>query len=106
MDSLDKILKCLNILLDVAAQSNRNIIIDQVSKIAQINSRKFEYIFVKYYQPNIYESTRRRKMKFFEKYKRRAVVLVPSNEVYNNCLANHNQFKNESFINLINDMKG
>ena len=45
-------------------------------------------------------------MKFFEKYKRRAVVLVPSNEVYNNCLANHNQFKNESFINLINDMKG
>ena len=49
MDSLDKILKCLNILLDVAAQSNRNIIIDQVSKIAQINSRNFEYIFVKYY---------------------------------------------------------
>ena len=30
MELLDKALKCMNILMDIAAQSNRNIIIDQV----------------------------------------------------------------------------
>ena len=29
-DLLDKILKCMNTLMDLAAQSNRNIILDQV----------------------------------------------------------------------------
>jgi hypothetical protein len=45
-------------------------------------------------------------MKLFEKYNRRAIVLVSTDEVYNNSLTQHDQSKNESFINLINDMKG
>ena len=30
-DLLDKVLKCMNILMDIAAQTNRNVIIDQVN---------------------------------------------------------------------------
>jgi len=47
-------------LLEIASQSNRNIIIDQ---------------------PNVYESTKRRKMKLFENWQRRAIVIIPSDQV-------------------------
>lgn len=84
MELLDKVLKCMNVLIDIAAQANRNVLIDQ---------------------PNIYESTRRRKIKIFEKYKCRAVVILPSYETYNEKLSTNEQISNESFTNLINDMK-
>ena len=48
-------------LLEIASQSNRNIIIDQ---------------------PNVYESTKRGKMKLFENWQRRAIVIIPSDQVY------------------------
>ncbi len=37
LEPMDKILKCMNILMEIACQSNRNVIIDQVHHKFQIN---------------------------------------------------------------------
>lgn len=52
----------------------------------------------------MYQSTRNRKMKLFEKYRRRAVVLMPSSSEYQELLAK-NENVNESYMILVNDMK-
>jgi len=45
-------------------------------------------------------------MKIFDKYKCRAVVLMPSFEAYNQILTKLEQSANESYLSLVNDMKG
>jgi tRNA uridine 5-carbamoylmethylation protein Kti12 len=82
-DFLDKNLKCMNSLIELASQSNRNIIIDQ---------------------PNIYKSTRRRKMKLFDDYKKICVVIVTPDE--DHCQFMNKKSDQESFITIMNDMKG
>lgn len=84
MELLDKVLKCMNVLIEVATQSNRNIILDQ---------------------PNVYESARRRKTKMFEKFKCRAVVIIPSDEVYSKISKQNEQAKIDSHKTLVTNMK-
>jgi hypothetical protein len=45
-------------------------------------------------------------MRLFEKYSHRAMILVGSDEYYNELLSKHEQNKSDYFTNLINDMKG
>ena len=48
-------------------------------------------------------------MRIFDKYKRRAVVIMPCFEAYNEILSKNNnieQSTNEACTSLVNDMKG
>lgn len=55
---------------------------------------------------NVYVSSRRRKLKLFQDYKRKAVVLVPNDELYKERLSlAEKEDGKEISINLINDMK-
>ncbi|CAN7995447.1 unnamed protein product, partial [Ixodes hexagonus] len=58
---IDKSTKCLNKLLELASKTPRNYILDQT---------------------NVYPSAQRRKMRPFEGFKRRAVVIVPTDEEF------------------------
>lgn len=58
---IDKSTKCLNKLLELAARTPRNYILDQT---------------------NVYPSAQRRKMRPFDGFKRKAVVIVPTDEEY------------------------
>ncbi|XP_064490069.1 heterogeneous nuclear ribonucleoprotein U-like protein 1 [Ornithodoros turicata] len=58
---IDKSTKCLNKLLEMASQAPRHYILDQT---------------------NVYPSAQRRKMRPFEGFKRKAVVIVPTDEEY------------------------
>lgn len=60
-DIFDKIGRCMNRLIEIAAMLKRNIILDQ---------------------NNVYASARRRKMKLFTGYNRKAVIIIPSDEIY------------------------
>jgi hypothetical protein len=74
----------MNILLEIASQSNRNIIIDQ---------------------PNVYESTRRRKMKLFENWQRRAIVIIPTDQAYIERMSIAEKCGREICTSLVDDMK-
>lgn len=56
---IEKCTRCLNILLDIAAKRRRNYILDQT---------------------NVYPTAQKRKMSYFNGFKRKAVVIVPSEE--------------------------
>ena len=87
-DLLEKMLKCMNVMLDVGSQTTRNYIIDQ---------------------SNVYASTRRRKMKMFEKFQtRKAIVLIQTYDVYKEekfPLVLNQQINKETFTELVHDMK-
>ena len=112
-DFLDKLLKCMNALCEIAAQTNRNVILDQVGIIFDQRGRENEKespnveIFCSP-QPNLYESTRRRQMRPFAHYdKRRAVVIMPDAEAFKRRIADMEPKDNKDmFADLINDFKG
>lgn len=54
----------------------------------------------------MYESTRRRKLNLFENWQRRAVVILPKDQVYLDRLSNAEKNGKEILISLIDDMKG
>lgn len=56
---IEKCTRCLNILLDIAAKRRRNYILDQT---------------------NVYPTAQKRKMSYFSGFKRKAVVIVPSED--------------------------
>ena len=56
---IEKCTRCLNILLEIAAKRRRNYILDQT---------------------NVYPTAQKRKMSYFSGFKRKAVVIVPSEE--------------------------
>ena len=47
-DFLDKLLKCMNALIEIATQSNRNVIIDQVSREQKLLSDSFLIVILMY----------------------------------------------------------
>ena len=99
---LEKILKCINTLIEIASQSNRNLILDQVLFYFLF---PFEISNLKIFQKaNVYASTRRRKLKFFENFIKKPVVIVLENSEYNTIVKNEEALE-EKEINLINDMK-
>ncbi|GFO50472.1 heterogeneous nuclear ribonucleoprotein u-like protein 1 [Plakobranchus ocellatus] len=60
---IEKATRCLNRMIEIAARKKRNYIIDQT---------------------NVYASARRRKMQPFEGFQRKAVVVLPTDEVFKN----------------------
>ncbi|CAH1792332.1 unnamed protein product [Owenia fusiformis] len=82
---ISKSSKCLNILLDIASRKKRNYILDQT---------------------NVYPSAQRRKMRPFEAFQRKAVIIVPEEEEYKKRLEQRN--KNEGSEvpeSAVNEMK-
>jgi hypothetical protein len=105
---LDKVLKCINVLTDIAVQSTRNIILDQVN----INNYFSESIFRSFLnfdlsqKANVYASVRRRKVKQFEGFHCKAVVILPTDDDYKKRIAQSEKDESKEIpINLINDMK-
>ncbi|KAF8564408.1 hypothetical protein P879_02611 [Paragonimus westermani] len=63
---IDKATKCLNTLMGIASRRRRNYILDQT---------------------NVYPSAQRRKMRPFEGFKRKAIVIVPTDEEFRRRIA-------------------
>lgn len=86
VDFVDKAAKCMNRLIEITSQLHRNIILDQ---------------------NNVYASTRRRKMSQFEGFHRKAVVVVPSDDVYKDRLkkVTEGDDARDIPVSTINDMK-
>ncbi|CAL1539438.1 unnamed protein product [Lymnaea stagnalis] len=81
----DKANKCLNRLIEIAARKKRNYIIDQT---------------------NVYASARRRKMQPFEGFQRKAVVVLPTDEVFKNRVKERTDEEGKDITeNAVNEMK-
>ncbi|CAL8097417.1 unnamed protein product [Calicophoron daubneyi] len=63
---IDKATKCLNLLITIASKRRRNYMLDQT---------------------NVYPSAQRRKMRPFEGFKRKAIVIVPTDEEFRRRIA-------------------
>lgn len=83
-EMLEKLTKSLSKLLEIASQRRRNYILDQT---------------------NVYPSIQRRKMRSFEGFKRRAVVLVVSDEEQSKRLEKQEEDQKDCSDKLL-DMKG
>ncbi|KAH9507215.1 Heteroproteinous nuclear ribonucleoprotein U-like protein 1 [Bulinus truncatus] len=82
---IEKANKCLNRLIEIAARKKRNYIIDQT---------------------NVYASARRRKMQPFEGFQRKAVVVLPTDEVFKKRAKERPEDEGKDIAdNAVNEMK-
>uniref|UniRef100_A0A2C9KQK5 SAP domain-containing protein n=1 Tax=Biomphalaria glabrata TaxID=6526 RepID=A0A2C9KQK5_BIOGL len=82
---IEKANKCLNRLIEIAARKKRNYIIDQT---------------------NVYASARRRKMQTFEGFQRKAVVVLPTDEVFKKRVKERPEEEGKDIAdNAVNEMK-
>lgn len=62
---------------------------------------------MEFLQKNVYSSVQRRKMRVFHGYHRKAVVVVPTDEEFNQRLSTHETFEGKSTSDSkIMEMKG
>ncbi|XP_070163348.1 heterogeneous nuclear ribonucleoprotein U isoform X2 [Polyergus mexicanus] len=82
---IDKCNRALDQLIDVASGRRRNYILDQKS--------------------NVYSSVQRRKIRNFCEYQRKAVVVIPTDEEYNQRLSAHNAIERDVSESDLKEMK-
>ncbi|XP_018340568.1 PREDICTED: heterogeneous nuclear ribonucleoprotein U isoform X1 [Trachymyrmex septentrionalis] len=82
---IDRCNRALDQLINVASGRRRNYILDQKS--------------------NIYSSVQRRKMRNFCGYQRKAIVVIPADEEYNQRLSMHNTIEGNSLVSNLTEMK-
>ncbi|XP_024877500.1 heterogeneous nuclear ribonucleoprotein U-like protein 1 [Temnothorax curvispinosus] len=84
-ERIDRCNRALDQLIDVASGRRRNYILDQKS--------------------NVYSSVQRRKMRNFCGYQRKAVVVIPTDEEYNQRLSTHNAIEGNASESNLAEMK-
>ncbi|XP_077260398.1 uncharacterized protein LOC143896400 isoform X1 [Temnothorax americanus] len=82
---IDRCNRALDQLIDVASGRRRNYILDQ--------------------KGNVYSSVQRRKMRNFCGYQRKAVVVIPTDEEYNQRLSTHNAIEGNASESNLTEMK-
>ncbi|XP_011869563.1 PREDICTED: heterogeneous nuclear ribonucleoprotein U-like isoform X2 [Vollenhovia emeryi] len=82
---IDRCSRALDQLIDVASSRRRNYIIDQKN--------------------NVYPSVQRRKMRNFCGYQRKAIVVLPTDEEYNQRLSTHNAIEGNASESNLAEMK-
>ncbi|XP_018401883.1 PREDICTED: heterogeneous nuclear ribonucleoprotein U isoform X2 [Cyphomyrmex costatus] len=82
---IDRCNRALDQLINIAGDRRRNYILDQKS--------------------NMYSSVQRRKMRNFCGYQRKAIVVIPTDEEYNQRLSMHNTIEGNSLVSNLTEMK-
>ena len=107
---IDKCSRALTKLLDIAARRRRNYILDQVSFLFSLFFRflfSVILIFFHFLQNNVYLTAQKRKMRHFQGFQRKAIVVIPSDEEFQNRLNKPDYIEIKTVPdNTIQEMKG
>lgn len=79
---IEMAMKCLNKFFEIAPRRKRNYVLDQVRDVIFGNSVVELVTFSLGFQTNVYPNAQRRKMRNFESFHRKAVVVVPNEEEF------------------------